>query len=65
MRINGMENKIISIKLKYLPEKWLLVWVDESGFEHCEYFDQKEEALHYRDVLKSDMRNNSTTTLNK
>jgi len=37
----------MNLKLKYLPEKWLVIWIDQDQIENKEYFNTKENAKQF------------------
>jgi hypothetical protein len=41
---------IEKIQIKYLPEKWLIIY-EEDEIEKREYFDEKEGAIQFKQLL--------------
>lgn len=40
-------------KIKFLPERWVVEWVDDDGVEYREFFNFKEEALRFKKEMES------------
>jgi hypothetical protein len=43
--------RIMNIKIQHMPEKYMVIWTDEEGIQHREFYNTKEEAKVVKEQL--------------